>query len=681
MLCAHDKPDALLDQPAASHLSSAASSFDFLEPSSRSDALGRLGHYEVLEVVGRGGMGIVLKAFDSKLHRVVALKVLAPILSMSALARHRFVREARAAAAVTHEHITAIHAVEDAGPYPYLVMQFLQGCNLQDQLDQSGPLPVMEVVRIGMQIALGLAAAHREGLIHRDIKPANILLENGSQRVKITDFGLAYAVDADGLMQSFLIAGTPAFMSPEQSDGRAIDCRSDLFSLGSVLYALCVGKPPFGGDTPMAILKRVCEDTPPPLRELNPKTPAWLEAIITKLLAKRPEDRYSSADEVATILGRCFTDLQAGLEPGRKRDPERGKSRASLRRGLIRVGAVLLCVALGWAIRSVVQNRESSPSHVLKSDVEPANSSEPRVLNPIQTLKRHTGRVRVVAYSPNGKMLATAGQDCMIRLWDTTTWQLREIPTPHLGEIIWLAFDPSGTRLATGSDANDDSHVRLWDVSKLEAIGTLGGQSEGILGACWSPDGTRIAAGGWDKTLRVWEVGKGTEVFAVEGVAKRFVRGLAYSPKGDQIVTGGSGSVTQLWDANTGQGIPSELPNDLCPTFLPTGDGIVGWDYERGRVVVCDLPSGKIRASWRAYPSLIEGLAVSPDGRFVATVGEDIARLWALEDHREVTTLVGHQGTIYTAAFSPDGTHLATGGFDDSTVRIWELPPACRVQK
>src|SRR5262249_36430142 len=158
-------------------------------------------------------MGIVLRAFDDKLHRVVAIKVLAPALAGSGAARQRFVREARAAAAVTHDNVIALHAVEDAGPTPYLVMQFINGCTLQQKLDRTRPLPVTDVLRRGVQIADGLAAAHRHGLVHRDVKPANVLLENGVERVKITDFGLARTVDDASLTQSGVIAGTPAYMS------------------------------------------------------------------------------------------------------------------------------------------------------------------------------------------------------------------------------------------------------------------------------------------------------------------------------------------------------------------------------------------------------------------------------------------------------------------------------------
>ncbi len=242
----------------------------FLTPSQKPGSLGRLDHYEMLAVIGRGGMGVVLRAFDEKLHRVVAVKVLAPHLAASDQARQRFVREARAAAAVRHDNVIGIYAVEDAGGIPYLVMEFIDGLSLEDKLRQGGPLEVKEVLRVGLQIAAGLAAAHQQGLVHRDIKPANILLDKSARRVKITDFGLARAVDDASLTQSGLVVGTPAYMSPEQANGDPVDHRSDLFSLGSLLYRLCTGGPPFYAASTPAVLKRVRDDAPCPPRGSRP---------------------------------------------------------------------------------------------------------------------------------------------------------------------------------------------------------------------------------------------------------------------------------------------------------------------------------------------------------------------------------------------------------------------------
>src|SRR5213078_302238 len=188
----------------------------------------------------------------------------------------RFIREARAAAAVKNEHVVGIYEVQEDAQPPYLVMECIDGISLQDKLDKQGTLGVTEILRIGLQTAEGLAAAHKQGLVHRDIKPANILLENGVERVKITDFGLARAVDDASVTQSGVIAGTPMYMSPEQAGGEHLDHRSDLFSLGTVLYAMCTGRPPFRATGTMAVLKRICEETPRSIAEINPEIPAWL---------------------------------------------------------------------------------------------------------------------------------------------------------------------------------------------------------------------------------------------------------------------------------------------------------------------------------------------------------------------------------------------------------------------
>ncbi len=302
----HDTPTVAGTQPEQSRPDDLA----FLEPSDKPGTIGRLGHYEIQGVVGRGGMGVVLRAFDEKLHRIVAIKILGPQFSTNATARLRFEREARSAAAVSHDHIISIYQVDEVNGVPFLVMPLIVGKSLQERLDESGPLELRAILRIGNQIAEGLSAAHRKGLVHRDIKPANILLENGVERVKITDFGLARAVDDATVTQSGLIAGTPMYMAPEQAGNEHVDHRADLFSLGSVLYTMCTGRPPFRATGTIAVMMRVIEDTPRPIREVNPDIPDWLCDIIAKLHAKKPDDRFQTAREVAELLEQHLAHLQ-----------------------------------------------------------------------------------------------------------------------------------------------------------------------------------------------------------------------------------------------------------------------------------------------------------------------------------------------------------------------------------
>src|SRR5262245_942824 len=282
----------------------------FLLPTETAGSLGRLGPYEITDVIGRGGMGIVLEAHDPALNRKVAIKVLAAEWAHNATARRRFAREAQAAAAVVHDHVVPIYSVAADGEVPYLVMAHIPGRSLQQRIDGTGPLEIKEILRIGMQTAAGLAAAHAQGLVHRDIKPANILLENSVERVRITDFGLARAVDDVSQTQSGILAGTPQYMSPEQAAGEAVDHRTDLFSLGSVLYAMCTGRSPFRAETTVAVIRRICDGRCRPVREVNPDVPEWLAEIIEKLHEKEPDDRFQTAAQLAELLERHLAHLQ-----------------------------------------------------------------------------------------------------------------------------------------------------------------------------------------------------------------------------------------------------------------------------------------------------------------------------------------------------------------------------------
>ena len=240
----------------------------WLDPSDDPNMMGRFAGYEIVGIVGHGGMGIVLKGFERSLNRYVAIKVLAPRLATNGAARKRFSREAQAVAAVRHDNVIAVHRVDEWHGLPFLVMPYVAGISLQKRMDDEGPLSVEAVLRIGSQVAAGLAAAHAQGLVHRDIKPANILLENGVDRVTITDFGLARAVDDATITRTGVIAGTPQFMSPEQSQAKPLDHRSDLFSLGSVMYAMVTGRPPFRSNDNHEILKKIVDDKARGIREV-----------------------------------------------------------------------------------------------------------------------------------------------------------------------------------------------------------------------------------------------------------------------------------------------------------------------------------------------------------------------------------------------------------------------------
>ena len=357
----------------------------YLAPTDDPRMLGRVGPYEIAGIIGSGGMGIVLKGFDAALNRYVAIKLLAPRLAASAAARRRFAREAQAAAAVMHDNVMAIHAVAEAQGLPYFVMPYARGSSLEKRIRQTGPLGLEEVLRIGLQVAAGLAAAHAQGLVHRDIKPANILLEEGTERVKITDFGLARAADDASLTRSGVIAGTPQYMSPEQARGEAIDHRTDLFSLGSVLYEMSTGRAPFRAETPYGVLRRICETEARAVREINPSVPVWLARIIGRLHEKDPGRRYDSAADVAALLEQCLghvrqpTSIELPPELTATEAPRGRWKKISIVAGISALTGITAAVAITVGLMRDPRAREdtaSSGTNALASDSQRQASTD-----------------------------------------------------------------------------------------------------------------------------------------------------------------------------------------------------------------------------------------------------------------------------------------------------------------
>ena len=280
-------------------------------PPAADGEVGVLGPYRVLKELGKGGMGAVYAALDTRLNRKLAMKVMLPEFAADRDAKERFLREARAAAQITHDNVVTVYEADERDGVPYITMQLLQGYPLDEYLKTKGAPPLPHVVRIAREAALGLAAAHAMGLVHRDIKPANLWLEAPNGRVKVLDFGLAKPVGSEAeLTKSGAVVGTPAYMSPEQARGQKVDHRTDLFSLGAVLYRLCTGKNPFTGEHVMAVLAALITDDPTPVRERNPNVPEPLALLIHQLLAKKPEDRPQTAAEVAKRL-RAILEQQA----------------------------------------------------------------------------------------------------------------------------------------------------------------------------------------------------------------------------------------------------------------------------------------------------------------------------------------------------------------------------------
>jgi hypothetical protein len=339
-----------------------------LAPAQAPDELGRLGGYRVLKKLGAGGMGVVFLAEDVALRRQVALKVMRPALAHHESARKRFLREARAVAAVEHENIVAVHQVGEERGVPYLAMPLLKGSSLEERLRSGGALPPADVVSLGRQIALGLAAAHERGLVHRDVKPGNIWIEPDGGRAKLLDFGLARelipgrAADDEPLTELGTIIGTPAYLAPEQARGQAVDGRADLFSLGCVLYRMCTGRQPFNGDDPVALILAIATETPPRPSSVNPLVPRPLSELIMQLLAKDPTKRPFSAASVASRL--AAPDCRAPT-PRRRRTWR-----------TVAVAALLLAVVGTVAAEIVIRIKDKNGKTVAEVKVPEGGSAE-----------------------------------------------------------------------------------------------------------------------------------------------------------------------------------------------------------------------------------------------------------------------------------------------------------------
>ena len=468
-------PDRVGEEEAGDTLADFA--VDFLAPALTDEAIGRLDGIDILEVIGRGGMGVVLKGFEEELNRPVVVKMLAPHLASSGAARKRFAREAQAAAVIVHPNVMPILTVNSSGRLPYLVMPFLACESLQERIDREGPLETLDVLRIAHQVACGLAAAHAQGLVHRDVKPANILLERGVDRVLLTDFGLARAADDASLTRTGVIAGTPQFMSPEQARGEAVDARSDLFCLGSVLYVLCAGRPPFRAETSYGVLRRVTDEEPRSLRELNASVPDWLAGIVKRLHSKEPSQRFQSADEVAELLERCLAHVQ---QPEVVALPEVAREAAALIRtastektttpqttrkklGWLAAGVAALAIALVVSAGNGTHDdqRDRGDASQAEKDESTVKGSSPGTGSGSET-KSATGEALATAEGtaePQNRRPASRSE-----MWhDGADEQIRLLraATDDLESRASQAWDvrPVGTRITAGASAASDNSL------------------------------------------------------------------------------------------------------------------------------------------------------------------------------------------------------------------------------
>ncbi len=697
-------------------------SVEFLAPPSGPGEIGWLGGYRVLKVLGAGGMGVVFHAEDPQLKRAVALKAMLPHLAISPSARQRFLREAQATAAIEHDHIVPIYCVGEDRGVPFLAMPLLKGEALDVRLQREGQLPLAEVLRIGREVAEGLAAAHERGLIHRDVKPGNLWLEGERGRVKVLDFGLARAAGGNShLTQQGAIVGTPAYMAPEQVNGRALDARCDLFALGAVLYRMATGEPAFQGTDPISTMMAVATEQPRAPRELNPSLPPALNTLILRLLAKDMADRPSSAGEVARVLLALEQETagfvpSAGQRPGptgeettalldrRAAPPARRRRRLALVIGFGLVGLVigLLVAALIGAFHGRPDDGlTSAPAVPFAAATPPGGTSSKRAdsrgpathprraeLPPVLpfTLSGHGSQIQALAFTADGKTLVSAEYfQGTVLFWDMerrqTTFQMAAVPG---GQLECLALDPQRRWLAVGPMSpvgKMHPGIRLFRFGEPLLVGLLKGHTDRVLQLAFLKDGRTLLSTGFNGSIRRWDVEKQEASKPLREHGDRLDCLNVWEDDQGGLRLALAGSSSQVRPASFA-GL-----NDAVLERFSYGPGQAALSPD-GKRLACSRQDRMVKprdsyvALW-ALPDktplgelsdspLAVGLAFTPDGKHVIVEGATYTCLYETAGGKPVAR-IDHPEKAVSLAVSPDGRWLAIGTLKGS-VRVWHLP-------
>jgi len=668
----------------------------------------QIGNYRLISKLGRGGFAEVYLGEHIHLGIQAAIKILHTTL-VDFNDVERFRSEARTVAHLAHPHIVQVMEFDVQDGVPFLVTRYAPGGTLRHRYPKGSQVPPATVVTYVKQIASALQYAHDRRLIHRDVKPENMLI-GPNQELLLSDFGVAQVAQTSRHSSVQEVAGTAAYMAPEQFQGKARTA-SDQYALGVVVYEWLTGKQPFSGSFSEVASQHLFMP-PAPLSEQLPDISPAIEQVVLKALAKDPGQRFASVWEFATAFERAYTTGSADLpmistpelslpltpenqtyyqatgvspvvprlatevlsEPnaptlaGQLPVQEEARSRRLSRRALL-VGIPLIGIAgIGIAAGVFGWLPSLAPATPSKANT-PVTPSAAALGSILYTYRGHTDIVEAAAWSPDSKRIATASRDKTVQVWHATSDGNIFAYTKHTDSVASVAWSPDGKRIAS---ASLDRTVQVWDAANGGNVFDYRGHTNGVTAVTWSPDGQYIASGGDDATVQVWSASNGALSFKFTGHKKR-LWWVAWSPDGKRIASASDDS-TQVWDAADGGNIfIYKGHTDVVDTvaWSPDGQRIASASHDK-TVHVWDAANGGHPVIYRGHINQVLALAWSPDGKRIVSAGADAtAQIWDAVDGGHLFIYHGDNVELYFVAWSPDGKCIVSGGADPN-VLVWQ---------